>query len=415
MPPPTVEPLSPFQRILPPLTLHVIKSDAVSGMVGDLRAVILPTELKARLVWTAPDMGGKPVTKYELRYARRISDILDNFNSGTIWPYGSLFPLAPGSETTFTLEFTRNPSLLDQTLYFAIRGYSDLSDAARPGPVSNWVRVNVPSPPPPPPVSTTASTTLPVWPQQEESAVPNIVETFELNLEIILPVIIGILVLGIFVVIYCYFCLRKRAKKEAKPSHPEKPINGNISIVPTESNTNGSGSVTHQIASPNYGLSPQMTNLPQYEVRVEDEPNKRYSLTPYEGVMPNGTMSSPSYGGGNGNLSVINEFDQRTNSLVREKTLSPYQSWSASQLLHEHERRQSPYGQMEDYSQYYPPPVPPLPAYQTQDIYGGSPHLPPPNQFLSYQPSQNIYNPSIQGSISSVNSTDRKRRNVTMV
>ncbi|XP_014279216.1 calcium-activated chloride channel regulator 1 [Halyomorpha halys] len=417
MPAPTVEPLSPFQRILPPLTIHVIKSDAVSGQVGDLRSVIYAPDLKARLVWTAPDMGGKPVTKYELRYARSISDILDNFNSGTVWPYGSPFPLAPGSETTFTLDFTRNPSLLDQTLYFAIRGFSDLSDSARPGPISNWVRVNVPSPPPPPPISTTASTIIPIWPPQEESAIPNLAETFELNLEIILPVIIGLLILGIFIVIYCYFCLRKRAKKEANnAAHPEKPLN--VSIVPTDNNSNGNINgninISHPVQTNQYDMSPQMTNLPQYEVRVEDDPNKRYSLTPYDGVMQNGNLSGPgNYG--NGHLTGINEYDNRNNTLVREKTLSPYQSWTASQLLHEHERRQSPYGQMEDYGQYYPPPVPPLPSYQ-QDIYGANTHLPPPNQFMNYQPAQNhIYNPSLQGSMSSVNSSERKRRNVTMV
>ncbi|KAK9507731.1 hypothetical protein O3M35_007519 [Rhynocoris fuscipes] len=415
MPAPTVEPLSPFQRVLPPLTIHIEKTDSVSGRVGDLHAVILPADLKARLIWTAPDMGGKSVVKYELKYANSIGDILDGFNTAFPWVHGSSpFPLTPGSETTFTLDFTRNPSLLDQTLYFAIRGFTDLSEQAKPGPISNWVRVNVPSPPPPPPVITSTSTAYPIWPpQQEESAVPNLAETFEVNLEFILPVLIGILLLIIAIIIYCYFCFRKRAKKDSQANHPEKPLN--VSIVPTENGNN----ISHQTpTTPTYEVNTSSTTnvpaLPQYEVRVEDDPNKRYSMTPYEGTMPNGNLSGPT-NYGNGNLTVINEYENRNNTLVREKTLSPYQSWTASQLLHEHERRQSPYGQVEDYSQYYPPPVPPLPNYQ-QDIYGPSTgHLPPPNQFMTYQPNPPMYNASLQGSMTSVNSSERKRRNVTMV
>lgn len=382
-------------------------------------------------------MGGRPVAKYELKYATQIGDIIDHFDSATSWAHAVPFPLTPGSETTFTLDFTRNPSLLDQTLYFALRGYTELDEMAIPGPISNWVRINVPSPPPPPPVTTTTTTpSLPFWIDTIPggSAAPsNLAERFELSLELVLPVIIGVLVLLLAISIYCYFCLKKRAKKDNKNHHhPEKPLN--VSIVPTE-NGNTASSPHNQPQNTSYEITNTMTqqNLPQYEVQVEDD-NKRYSMSQYDGVLNGGSnLNSPTHYG-NGTLTVINEYDTnaRNNTLVRDKTLSPYQSWSASQLLHEHERRQSPYGQVEDYSQYYPPPVPPLPSYhhqgtplssqqqhqQTiQEIYGHQPaHLPPPNQFINYQPNPpSLYNPSLQGSMSSVNSSERKRRNVTMV
>uniref|UniRef100_A0A146KVC4 Calcium-activated chloride channel regulator 4 n=1 Tax=Lygus hesperus TaxID=30085 RepID=A0A146KVC4_LYGHE len=416
MPAPTVEPLSPFQRILPPLTLNVAKMDDATGRVADLQSVVLPADLRARLIWTSPDMGGRSVGKYELKYASQIGDIIDHFDSATTWAHGVPFPLTPGSETTFTLDFTKNPSLLDQTLYFALRGYTELDEMALPGPISNWVRITVPSPPPPPPVTTSTSTAPPFWIDEIPGGSPapsNLADRFELSLELILPVIIGVLVLILAISIYCYFCLKKRAKKDSKNHHhPEKPLN--VSIVPTE---NGNNTSPHNQPQQTYEITNTMPqNLPQYEVQVEDD-TKRYSMTPYDGLHNGGSnMNSPT-GYGNGNLTVINEYDTRNNTLVRDKTLSPYQSWTASQLLHEHERRQSPYGQVEDYSQYYPPPVPPLPSYhhQQQDIYGPATHLPPPNQFINYQPNPSLYNPSLQGSMSSVNSSERKRRNVTMV
>jgi hypothetical protein len=108
--------------------------------------------------------------------------------------------------------------------------------------------------------------------------------------------------------------------------------------------------------------------------------------------------------------------------------------------LHEHERRTSPYGQIGDFDTQYPPPVPPLPAYQqqqlqqqqqqqqqqgnTENIYGTAPGhyqpqqngLPPPGQYNNYHRNNMIlFNQSLQGSLSSVSSGDKKKRNITMV
>lgn len=439
MPSPSVEPLSPFQRVLPPITIafskDVVMNPAVVGRVGDLRAEILPAELKARLSWTAPDMGGTSVTRYEVKYALTIGEILDNFDTATAWTHATPFPLASGSETTFTIDLTRNPSLLDQTLFVAIRGFKDQSPDAVPGPVSNWVRVLVPSPPPPPPPPASTYPSSPTddfWPQPDESVIPRIADRLEFNLELILPIIIGIIVLALCLTIYCYLCVirRKKPEKSAQnnPQHPEKPLN--VSIVPTTPTSNANISIsTPMMNSPARSEPDTRTMSPHFEPCLidPDDPKKRYSVAQYNDTH----LISREGVNANGHLSVIsaNHANHHQNgTLVRGRTLSPYQSWTASQLLHEHERRHSPYGQVgEEYlqqDQQYAPPVPPLPAYNQQDIYGNNPHhqqqqtVPPPGQFINgYHRNGNLmlFNPSLQGSLSSVSSGDRKKRNVTMV
>lgn len=440
MPSPTVEPLSPFQRVLPPVTVVFSSKDISTpitvGRVGDLKVEIIPLDLKARLSWTAPDMGGSAVARYELKYATSIGDILDNFESAFIWSHGTPFPLAPGSETSFTLDMTRNPSLLDRTLYFAIRGFRDLSDDSTFGPISNWVRVMVPSPPPPPPPPSTypSSPVETIWPQPDESVIPRIADHLEFNLQLILWVVIGIILLAIFLAIYCYFCVVRRKKPEKQPpqtngKHPEKPLN--VSIVPTTPTSNGNVSISSPVHSPSIRSEMESRTLPpQFEPCLidSDDPKKRYSVALYNDshMIPHETLSPNS----NGHLSVISQGHPnhpQNGTLVRGRTLSPYQSWTASQLLHEHERRHSPYGHVgEEYlsQEQYAPPVPPLPSFNQQDnIYGSNnmhhqQTLPPPGQFINgYHRNGNLmlYNPSLQGSLSSVSSGDRKKRNVTMV
>ncbi len=46
------------------------------GRVGDLRVDILGSALKARLSWTAPDMGGLDVARYEVKYTSKLSDLV---------------------------------------------------------------------------------------------------------------------------------------------------------------------------------------------------------------------------------------------------------------------------------------------------------------------------------------------------
>lgn len=85
---PAVANLSPFQRVLPPLTLALPDAGSVQtsplsqpGRVGDLRVDVLPAALKARLSWTAPDMGGLDVARYEVKYATKLSDLVSSSSS----------------------------------------------------------------------------------------------------------------------------------------------------------------------------------------------------------------------------------------------------------------------------------------------------------------------------------------------
>lgn len=427
MPTPSVESLSPFQRILPPIT-KIITSESLAtsrnvGKVGDLRVELLASDLKARLSWISPDMGGNSVARYELKYANTVGEITDNFESAQTWSHGTPFPLAPGSETSFTLDLTRDPSLLDQTLFIAIRGFKDLSGDAVPGPVSNWVRVLIPAPPPPPPPPSTFPSAPydTIYSSEHDSVIPKIARELDFSIEFLLPVVGGILLVTLLISLYCYFCvLRRRKPEKTKPmKNQEKHLN--VSVVPsTPQNTANPVTISSPIMNQQLRNDLDSRTLPpQFEPQYIEEDKKRYSMAHYpeDRHMPHHQ--------GNG-LSVISG----NGTLVRGRTLSPYQSWTASQLLHEHERRVSPYGQIgeEYHHEQYPPPVPPLPAFNHPDsIYGTHPHhqqqqqtVPPPTQYTNNYSRQNsgnlmLFNPSLQGSLSSVSSGDKKKRNVTMV
>lgn len=111
----SVQPISPFQRVLPKQTIMITSEDITSasqtsvGRIGDLKVVVIPEDMKARLSWTSPDMGGNTVSRYEIRYATSVLDILDKFEiAATSWDNSQPFPLSPGSETTFTLDMNQN-------------------------------------------------------------------------------------------------------------------------------------------------------------------------------------------------------------------------------------------------------------------------------------------------------------------
>lgn len=233
---PSVRPLTSFQRQLPPLTLTFTQDDiesirgATVGRVADLKVEHIPAELKARLVWTAPDMGGADVDHYVLHYSPSLETLLSDPEATAIWSHGSLFPLESGSETSFTLDFSRDRDLLDQPLYFAILSYASSYESAAPGPLSNYVRVLVPSPPPPPPpVPTDYSSTW--WfnksPQdlEEDNVIPSVAQA-DFRLELILPIVGGIFFLVICLGIYCYFCIVRRKHAGIAKGMPRKIRHG---------------------------------------------------------------------------------------------------------------------------------------------------------------------------------------------
>lgn len=441
------------------------------GRIGDLRVEIYPEDMKAKLTWRAPDMGGNRVSRYEIKYANNVLDILDKFETAaSLWDTGNNgpYPMDPGSETTYIIDMSQNRELLDRPLYFAIKSYGTIG-ADLSGPVSNYVRVVVSSPPPPPTVAPTSSPNESIWPNHVnpvgvDPVGPSIAKSMSLGLELILPVVIGIILLLVLLIVYCYFCVvRKKADsnhKSAKANAIKKDnLSSTITIVPSSPQNNSSPQHnTYQSAEV---PDPHQVGVPVNNYAYEDETKKRYSLVnqqeqqlieelkQQQQIQQQRDNLPPAYSG----LSVIS-----TNTITRNgQPLSPYNSWSASQLLHEHERRYSPMenmmneeplmthqevlaqmdhmslnGQSMDHVsvnghqivEQYPPPVPPLPAFNNggypvnYNIYGV--HQGPPQQNQIYQSmpraDQSVqFNQSLQGSMSSVNSGEKKRRNVTMV
>ncbi|XP_017782720.1 PREDICTED: calcium-activated chloride channel regulator 4-like [Nicrophorus vespilloides] len=464
-----VETINPFQRVLPPKTLEITSQDILAasqanvGRIGDLKVQVVPEDMKARLSWTSPDMGGHNVARYEVKYAYSLKDIVDGFDTAAIvWEKNRqpLSILPPGSDTPFTIDMSNENELLDKPLYFAVRAYAHAD--SKPGAISNWVRVLVPSPPPPPTVPTSFTTNESSWPFQvntgiSENTGPSISKSMSFGIEIILPIVIGIIFLIIILILYCYFCVVKRKERNDHKSQKTDKLNSTITIVPSSpANMPINNQETYADDYPDH----HAVGIPVNNYAYEDEPKKRYSLVQQQEQQlieelkqqqiqrdqMNGTPNN--YGA----LSVIS-----SNTLQRGHTLSPYNSWSATQLLHEHERRQSPMEHMllqdeqhqdalsqlehmsihlppqqippEHYMQgHVPPPVPPLPAFNQNgypvnyQIYGVQQ---PPQQQPIYQTMQRTnetiitaaapFNPSLQGSMSSVNSGEKKRRNVTMV
>lgn len=473
--------ISPFQRVLTKETLLISPEDVKIqsqslfpvGRIGDLRVEVHPEDMKAKLTWTSPDMGGNRVTRYEIRYAATVLDILDKFETAAaIWDTGNNgpYPMDPGSETTYVVDMAENKELLDRPWYFAVKSYGT-TGADLSGPVSNFVRVYVPSPPPPPTVPPPISSNeQSFWPNHvnpigvDPSGGPSIAKSMSIGIELILPVVIGIILLVILLIVYCYFCVvRKKVSsnhKSAKANAIKKDnLSSTITIVPSSpQNTSSPQNNTYQSAEM---PDPHQVGVPVSNYAYEDETKKRYSLVNQQEQQLIEELKQqqmhqqqrdnlpPAYSG----LSVISN-----NTITRNgQPLSPYNSWSASQLLHEHERRYSPLenmmneeplmthqevlAQMDHMSinnqsmdhvsvnghqivEQYPPPVPPLPAFNNQgypvnyNIYGVHQGPPPQNQIYQSMPraEQGVpFNQSLQGSMSSVNSGEKKRRNVTMV
>lgn len=441
VPPSRVQPLNPFQRVLAPVTMHVTIEDvaaayqAQGGRIGDLKVRVSGRDQTARLTWTAPDMAGSNAARYEVRYARSVMDIADKFETnGVAWEQGQPFPLAAGAETTFTLNFSlpENVGLLDVPLYFAVKAYPQrAANDPQAGRISNWVRVLVPKPPPPAPTMPPTYPTLDhtSWPHPDsgsvsvDAAIPGIARGSELGVQLILPIVVGAILLLLLLVIYCYFCVAKKRNRDGakKTSTKSDKLQSAITIVPSSPAHSINISPPQQMPPPQESQHAYTNDLHTVGVPIgyqfDDEPKKRYSLVhqqeqqlieelkqqqqnQYQGHYGTNTMN-------NMNVSVISGGPG-------QRTLSPYESWTASQLLHEHERRHSPLEEMmqpqipqDHYNVIVPPPVPPLPSYNGYPVnYGGiyGVHQPPPQ-----------FNVSLQGSITSVNSADKKKRNVTMV
>lgn len=459
------EPITSFERVLPAITVFVKKDQEhpinnivveTLGRIGDLRSEIVDSD-KARLSWTSPDMGGLNVARYELKYSQNVKDIIDNFETAAIqWNHDIPFAFSIGDDTSFILNLTAEENLIGKPLFFAIRSYSKLAKDAIAGPVSNYVRVFIPKPKrkfilPTSSVSNAANNDI--WPYSnndgdDEGGSPKVAKTIDFGLELIIPIVAGISLILIFLCVYCYFCVIRRKSRNSS-DHKKTIKNITTNILSPNHHKNFTTQQQQQPQPNDYILQPENPDphtigLPIYE----DEnfsTNKRCSMDNYhEQQLIEELKQQQSY-----NHCQLSIISTNTNTLVTKgRNLSPYESWTASQLLHEHERRHSPVDEMMNQNTFnnpdmqhlnHPhadqisllktsiavgngPPVPPLPYQQlgyqhNYHIYGVSQNQPPPNYTAinNRNPAILTFNPSLQGSMSSVNSGDKKRRNVTMV
>ncbi|GAB0087730.1 calcium-activated chloride channel regulator 1 [Sergentomyia squamirostris] len=502
IPVPSKQPLPPFQRVLPAITVFVTKeqtdleSKDIYGRIGDLRAEVLDG-MKVRLSWTSPDLGGLNVARYEVKYTTSIEDIVNNYETAAImWTHDQPFAFSIGDETSFILNMTAEPELIGQPLYFAIRGYAQLSKDAQASQVSNYARVFVSRPtlPPTAPPNYATDGIYSSWPfgndsDNKDNFIPRIAQSINIGLELIIPIIGGVILLIVLILIYCYCSVAKRRSAGSDKKKTLKQLKNDSTlvnvIVPSPVHQNHQNNIHTEKSLENSNMQNyealhdiqdlHTVGVPIYSLDDDLRAKNRYSLVHHQEQqlieelkqshhmqrdIP-ATISNTYVPSG---LSIISA----SNTLGRNgRTLSPYESWTASQLLGEHERRHSPTdellmtngnGSIDGMTDHMPPndqmlllnnhhnrsdcislsgshmapPVPPLPynsnEYQTQTnyvIYGRGQNQPPPMYSVINRgnsspgavppPQQFGVNSSLQGSLNSVNSSERKRRNVTMV
>lgn len=440
--------------------------------------------MKVRLSWTSPDLGGLNVARYEVKYATSIEDIVNNYETAAImWTHDQPFAFSIGDETSFILNMTTEPELIGQPLYFAIRAYAQLSKDALASQVSNYVRVLVQMPRLPSTIPPNYATdgTYSSWPfgndsDNTDNFIPRIAQSMNIGLELIIPIIGGIVLLIVLVFIYCYCSVTKKRSGSAEKKKTMKQLKNESNlvniIIPSPMHQNHQNNIhTEKLDdAQNYEALNDVPDLhtvgvPIYSLDDDLRAKNRYSLVHHqeqqliEELKQTHHMQRdiPTYG--HPGVSIISA----SNTLSRNgRILSPYESWTASQLLTEHERRHSPTDELlmpnvngidglvdmppndqmlllnnhhnrsdcaSLLGSHMAPPVPPLPYgdYQSQSnyvIYGRGQNQPPPmysvinrtNSSPGAAPAQQFgVNSSLQGSLNSVNSSEKKRRNVTMV
>lgn len=376
VPHPTKKPLPTFQRIVPSITVFVSEQQAQNemsdtlGSIGDMRVESVD-ESKIRLVWTAPDMGGLNVARYDVKYAFHVQDIVDSFDTALSWEHDSPMPFSVGDQTAFTMNISIDPSLVGTTFHIAVRPYARLAIDARPGPVSNYVRVHVKAPPPPPAIPASNEGNSPFDGYGNDSVLGSPYNAAEMEWIVIAIIATVASIIILCFVAFCYFCLAKRRNRAN-----EKSAKG--SICESERFTKQSKSDKAGVDVSN-NFIPSLTNggdIHQIPAPVPMNQDYIYQKTPYEQstyiICPSEVadphiVGLPIYKSDDGSdthqqqYSMDHELENdsidkykddqaiyrafghpQQSTLNRNgRILSPYESWSASQLLHEHERRHS--------------------------------------------------------------------------
>ncbi|CRK98605.1 CLUMA_CG011964, isoform A [Clunio marinus] len=352
-------PVTSFQRYLVPMTIFINRDEVAEaksvlhniGRIGDLRVLNYNSssdESKATLEWSGPDVG------------------VDNIK-----------------------------------IDYEIR--------ATTGPISNYVRVFIPKK-----RAITSSNT------PDNNSYPSLVPSYDdvtyqnnqnealLSIEIVILLIVLLAI--IFISILCWCCCRRKrkSKKNEKSENIVKsPVaqQNSISIISPPSSQNYNfqspeAQNNYYTEQPTYSIQNYMDEIPCHQtvgLPIEDDMNSMYIDESEEKKYMKAIRDTYDQ-----NFAHLSNGSLTANG----KFLSPYESWTPSQLLHEHDRRHEVYGEI----------VPPIPPHPYQNNYGYTSSLrAPPPQYSSV-------NRSLlgQGSMQSVDggtllSSDRKKRSVTMV
>lgn len=382
VPHPSKQPMPSFQRILPALTVFVselqIQSTIIDGVgnIGDLRVESADTT-KVRLSWTAPDIGGLNVAHYEVRYAFNAQHIVDSFDTALLWEHDSPLAFSIGDHTAFTMNISAEPSLIGKTMFIAVRPFVRLVNSTRAVAVSNYVHVYL-KPNPPIPIEGTNTPNAQQPPSDGYNSSGDDSLYYSGDVEWVVVVLIIVAIALIFIVCFaafCYFCLAKRCHRNNEKS-PKRSMCDKFSkqskvekLDATPSNnlitSLSNGNSIHQVPSP----SPPKQD---YVYQGQDQfDHSAYIICP-TGIPDPHTVGLPLYQSDDDinqqqKYAMVqdleNEYKQENPMFYRpyettgsteyalssttlpgsehQQILSPYQSWTASQLLHEHERRHS--------------------------------------------------------------------------
>lgn len=434
--------MTPFQRYLTPLTVFVDSEDvdlektslSLIGRIGDLTWRSL-NDSKVILEWSGPDVGRDNVNvDYEVRYATHLKNILDDFDTlANAWPFIDMIPHNdPGQVTSATINLNDEPSLIGQAFYMAIK--STISGESK-GEISNYVRIFVPkkrATQSPHMGSDTMDqdgheSDLSIEPSHNSSngIFHNITKAAGIGLEILIPLILCILAVIIVLLVYCWVlvCRRRRFKSSKKKSiksptkqqpsisiiSPQPASNYTFAKTPNEYVDQVNGSM-FQDTVPNHHtiglpidddmMKPEYLDHDNLFEEMKHQRQYQQQAVPYD----------------HGDIMISSD-----GTLTRDgRYLSPFESWTASQLLFAHERRQSP--SENDQPMYIDANgdlVPPIPRHPYQSNYDYSPgdmsRMPPPQYSTVYRPL--VRSMGQAGSMQSLEAmnADKKIRNVTMV
>lgn len=436
----TKQTVPPFQRYLTPINI-VIKSDdpaqglndsLLIGRVGDLRWSQLSEESKIILEWSGPDCGRDGVKiNYDVRYATHLRDLVDDFETLTNrWVINSAIPDTVGQVVSVTMNLSEEPILIGQPFYIAIKS---TVEGELSGSVSNYVRVFVPKKRSP------ASTTFPdnfnrdrdefdtdhssidSSADSNESVFQSSAKIAGVTVEVLVASILCTLAIIILISIYCWCCVKRKRTFESASKTPTKstPKQQAISIISVPQSTPNQYNIEPMSATNGSFYYPDPSDHHTIGLPIDDDMIKPEFIIDHDRILFEEMKGNRQF---QQNNSVLDSYDheymlQAHETLSRDgRFLSPFESWTASQLLVEHERRQSPIEN--DPSIMYIDSngelVPPIPPHPYQSTYAtaqdNSGRMPPP-QYSS------IYRPLVQipgGSMQSV-CGDKKIRNVTMV